>query len=120
MEKVEEMTIAEMVATEEFRTNIKQVMDELGASRLKLADEARKRDRKLKRHPFDRLLEESDISPEAMSQMFLDVIDKKSGKPMIIRELIERIGMEAYRRTMDAEVKKNPELKKKFRKFVKH
>lgn len=119
MEKIEEMTIAEFVATEEFRANIKQVMDELGASRLKLANEARKRDLKLRRHPFDRLLEEEDLSPEKMGEMFLGVLDKTIKKPAIIRDLIGNIGWEAYRRTMEAEEKKNPKLKKKFRKFVK-
>lgn len=119
MENIDKMTIAEFVATDEFRANIKQVMDELGASRLKLANEARKRDLKLRRHPFDRLLEEDDISPEKMSELFLGALDKNLKKPVVIRELIENIGWEAYKRTMKAEEKKNPDLKKKFRKFVK-
>ena len=120
MEKIEKMSVAELVATEEFKSNIKMVFEQVSASRLKMANEARKRDLKLKRHPFDRLLEEDDLSPENLSKMFLDVLDKKSAFPVAVRDLIESIGMEAFKRTMNAEVKKNPELKEKNRKFVKH
>lgn len=119
MEKVEELTIAEVIASEEFHTNIGKVMEEVGASRLKLADEARKRDMKLKRHPFDRLLDEADLSADRMCELFMDVIEKRCKYPALIRNIIDSIGMEAFKRTMEAEVKKNPDLKKKFRKFVK-
>lgn len=119
MEKIEKMSVAELVATEEYRSNLDKVIEDICGIRLKLANEARRRDRKLKRHPFDRLLEEADLSPEALGKMFLAALEKKLDRPVVIRDLVMNIGMEAYKRTMDAEVKKNPKLKKKFRKFVK-
>lgn len=121
MENIETISIAELVKTEEFLTNMREVMKQVGKSRLKLANEARQRDRQLKRHPYDRLIEVLDNTEDdakALSEMFLEVMEKKSKQPAAIRNIIESIGMQAFNRTMDAEVKKNPELKKKFRKFV--
>lgn len=120
MEKIEELSIGEFVATSEFQANMKIVLDQLEASRLKMANEARKRNLKLRRHPFDRLLEEEgELNASRMSDMFLGVMDKTLKKPAVIRDLIERIGLEAYKRTMQAEIKNNPKLKEKLTKFVK-
>jgi hypothetical protein len=110
MDNIEKMSVAELVATEEYRSNLDKVIEDVCGSRLKLANEARIRDRKLKRHPFDRLLEKDMMNVDKVSELFIAILDKKADLPAMERDVVENIGMEALNRTIREQVKANPSL----------
>ena len=114
MENVEKMTIAEVVNTPEFRNQMHRLVKQMGNSRLKAANSVRNADQKLKAHPIDRLIMKDEFTPDKMCELFMLVIDKQCfNHSAAERNLIERIGMEAFTNTMKAEIKRNPELKGK-------
>ena len=112
---VKEMSIAELVGTPEYKKNLQSIIDKVCKSRLQMANAARKRDRQLKRHPIDRLIERDFFTADKLAPEFLLIVDKKSNLPTAERTNIETVGWEAFGITLKELAKGNPDAEKRLK-----
>lgn len=116
MKDINKMSIADVVASAAFKTNLQKVIDAVCESRLKLANAARQRDRQLKRHPIDRFIDADELTVENLSVEYLKILEKQSTRPAIERANIMMLCFEAYQTTIKELAKGNPEAEKRLKK----
>ena len=106
--KVNEMKIADVLVTNEYYKNIKNIIANLRHIR----EDARKESNNiLLRHVMDRLEERGVFEPEQMTQLYAEVMDRKlQGYSSEERRYIRQVGGAAFNLTMEKlldEEKKN-------------
>ena len=107
--QVKEMKIADVLVTEEYYKNIKNVI----ANLRKIREDARKKsNNNLRRHAIDRLEEKGVFEPGQLTQLYAEAMDKKlQGYSSEERKFILQVGGEAFNKTMkellDEEKKNN-------------
>lgn len=106
MEQLKEMSVADVVASAMFKEKLQTVIDNVCASRLKMANAARKRDRVLKRHPIDSMIERDFFTADNLAPEFIRILEKQSKLTSAERANVYSICMEAGRLTV-AEMRKN-------------
>lgn len=98
-------TIGEVLATDEYHTEVSALMDYLSSARAF----ARKRKR-LKAHPIDRLIQSGDFTPERFIPLFASVLNKDAtGYGATARAFIRDVGIEAFNKTMAKMLKEQNE-----------
>lgn len=106
--KVKEMKIADVLVTEKYYKNIKNVI----ANLRKIREDARKKSKNnLRRHAIDRLEEKGVFEPGQLTQLYAEVMDRKlQGYSSEERRYIRQVGGAAFNLTMEKlldEEKKN-------------
>ena len=90
---VEDMTISDVLKTNEFHDNLGMIIADLKHTRKKANINAKS---PLKRHPIDRLLERGVFEPGEMTVLFANAMDKKlQGDSSNERKFILQVGREA-------------------------
>lgn len=93
---VEDMTISDVLKTNEFHDNLGMIIADLKHTRKKANIKA-----PLKRHPIDRLLERGVFEPGEMTLLFAKAMDKKlQGYSSNERKFILQVGKEALMATI--------------------
>lgn len=95
---LENLRVIDVIQMPEFTDYMAECMVELDKHR-----EAYRGKGQVKRTPIDRLLEMGEYFPDALAQLYAEAFDKKLDKeryPAVIRAFIQRIGDEAFYRTM--------------------
>ena len=93
---VEDMTISDVLETNEFHDNLGMIIADLKQTRKKARIKA-----PLKRHPIDRLLERGVFKPGEMTLLFAKAMDKKlQGYSSSERTFILQVGREALMATI--------------------
>ena len=116
MKDINKMSVADVVASAAFKTNLQKVIDAVCESRLKLANAARQRDRQLKRHPIDRFIDADELTVENLTVEYLKILEKQSTRPAIERANIMMLCFESYQTTIKEMAKGNPEAEKRLKK----
>ena len=116
MNEINEMSVADVVASAAFKTNLQKLIDNVCESRLHLANEARKRDRQLKRHPIDRMIERDFFTAEQLAPEYLKVLEKTSKLSASERMNVLSICNEAFKTTVKELAKGNPDAEKRLKK----
>ena len=95
---VEDMTISDVLKTDEFYDKLGMIIADLKHTRKK---SKYKRKAPLKRHPIDRLLERGVFEPGEMTLMFANAMDKKlQGYSSNERNFILQVGRKALMATI--------------------
>lgn len=95
---VEDMTISDVLKTNEFHDNLGMIIADLKHTRKKASINA---NAPLKRHPIDRLLEREVFEPGEMTVLFAKAMDKKlQGYSSNERKFILQVGREALMATI--------------------
>ena len=95
---VEDMTISDVLKTNEFYDNLGMIIADLKHIREKQRIKAKA---PLKRHPIDRLLEREVFEPGEMTLLFAKAMDKKlQGYSSNERKFILQVGREALMATI--------------------
>lgn len=95
---VEDMTISDVLKTNEFHDNLGLIIADLKHTRKKASINA---NAPLKRHPIDRLLERGVFEPGEMTVLFANAMDKKlQGYSSNERNFILQVGREALMTTI--------------------
>ena len=95
---VEDMTISDVLKTNEFYDNLRLIIADLKHIREKQKINAKA---PLKRHPIDRLLERGVFEPGEMTLLFAKAMDKKlQGYSSSERTFILQVGIEALMATI--------------------
>lgn len=95
---VEDMTISDVLKTNEFHDNLGMIIADLKHTRKKASINA---NATLKRHPIDRLLERGVFEPGEMTVLFAKAMDKKlQGYSSNERNFILQVGREALMTTI--------------------
>lgn len=110
------MSVADVVASAAFKTNLQKLIDKVCESRLRLAEEARKRDRQLKRHPIDRMIERDFFTAEQLAPEYLKVLEKTSELSASERMNVLSICNEAFKTTIKELAKGNTDAEKRLKK----
>lgn len=93
---VEDMTISDVLKTNEFHDNLGMIIADLKHTRKKASINAT-----LKRHPIDRLLERGVFDPGEMTVLFAKAMDKKlQGYSSNERNFILQVGRKALMATI--------------------
>ena len=116
MKDINKMSVADVVASAAFKTNLQKVIDAVCESRLKLANAALQRDRQLKRHPIDRFIDADELTVENLTVEYLKILEKQSTRPAIERANIMMLCFESYQTTIKEMAKGNPEAEKRLKK----
>lgn len=96
--KVKEMKIADVLVTNEYYKNIKNVI----ANLRRIREDARKKsNNNLRRHAIDRLEEKGVFEPGQLTQLYAEAMDKKlQGYSSEERKFILQVGGYAFNKTM--------------------
>lgn len=95
---VEDMTISDVLKTNEFHNNLGIIIADLKDTRKKASINA---NAPLKRHPMDRLLERGVFEPGEMTVLFAKAMDKKlQGYSSNERNFILQVGRKALMATI--------------------
>ena len=95
---VEDMTISDVLKTNEFYDNMGMIIADLKHTRKKASINAKA---PLKRHPIDRLLERGIFEPGEMTLLFAKAMDKKlQGYSSSERNFILQVGKDALMATI--------------------
>ena len=96
--EVKEMKIADVLVTNEFYKNIKNVITNLR----RIREDAREKSKNnLRRHVLDRLEERGVFEPGQLTQLYAEAMDKRlQGYSSEERKFILQVGGEAFNKTM--------------------
>jgi len=95
---VNEMKIADVLVTEKYYKNIKNVIANLSTIR---KNARKKSNNNLRRHAIDRLEEKGVFEPGQLTQLYAEAMDKKlQGYSSEERKFILQVGGEAFNKTM--------------------
>lgn len=101
MKKVSEMTVSDLLATEEFEHYVKEVLDGVTDSQMKAAQEARSVGERLHRQAIDNLRDKGLLEPRKVVDAYRAILDKSLiGYSASERMHIEVICELAARRTL--------------------
>lgn len=93
---VKDMTIADVLGTSEYESNLRVLLDELRSAR-KFA----RAKGGTKAHPIDKLMAAGDFCPERFTPLFEAVMNKQDVKySATIRMFIRLVGVYAFNKTM--------------------
>ena len=107
------MKVADVLKTAEWTAHLEGMIRKMELMRMKALEQARKADSKPVRMPIDYFIENDLLTAEKVTQMYLDVMEKKSDLSAIQRMFIMESGMATFNETMRDFVKDHPELSKK-------
>lgn len=107
------MKVADVLKTAEWTAHLEGMIRKMELMRMKALEQARKADSKPVRMPIDYFIENDLLTAEKVTQMYLDVMEKKSDLSAIQRMFIMELGMATFNETMRDFVKDHPELNKK-------
>lgn len=99
--KLSEMTAADILASEQFESNVTDYLRQLTEQRHSEVARLKRHGQRAKSTLFDWLEEQGLTLPQPFIEAFMRVVEKNA-KHYTVRQrtLIHAIGMEAYRRTM--------------------
>ena len=98
--KLNEMTAADIFASEQFENNVAEYLRQLTEQRHDEVNRLKRHGQRAKSTLFDWLEEQGLTLAQPFIEAYLEVLEKKSGYTVRERTLIHAIGMEAYRRTL--------------------
>ena len=99
--KLEEMTVRELLMTDEFVRTLGEVIENERQSFREVRYRAYKEGRRLQRNPIDRLEERGVFNTEDMQSLYAMVVAKcLTGYSASERNYIELVGRQAYRVTI--------------------
>lgn len=99
--KLEEMTVRELLMTDEFVRTLGEVIENERQSFREVRYKAYKEGRRLQRNPIDRLEERGVFNTEDMQSLYAMVVAKcLTGYSASERNYIELVGRQAYRVTI--------------------
>lgn len=98
--KPNEMTAADLLASEQFENNVAKYLRQLSVQRHDEVNRLKRHGQRAKPTLFDWLEEQGLTLAQPFIEAYLEVLEKKSGYTVRERTLIHAIGMEAYRRTL--------------------
>lgn len=107
--KVEEMSVAEVLATKEFEDEISKLINDLSKDR---DDAKQKYGKRLKAHPIDKLRKQGVFNALNLTSLYGQVLDKRVvGYSAAERKFILECGTEAFGNVMNKLVKKSKKAK---------
>lgn len=98
--KTSEMTIGDVIMLPEFRKEIENVVKELRESRAFAKAQAFKRGEMLKAHPVETLMTQGEWNADFLIQEYNEVLNKTSTQPRTIRDFVNVIGNETFKKVM--------------------
>ena len=99
MKKLEKMTVRDILMTDEYRRELRQVMNGEEDSQRRASQKAKAKGMRLQRTPLDALRDKGAWEPHTMVDCFGCVLGKSlTGFSAREREYIHLVGMTAYKR----------------------
>lgn len=110
--ELKKMTVADVLKTPEFKTNLEKLLNLLWESRETARNKAILRNNRLKAHPIDKIHADGIWETEKFAEEFVKVIDKTSKYSAMARDYIREVGTSAYITTIKKAQDEKPKNKR--------